>query len=73
MEVGRQDLVSEYVGRTASQTMEVLDKAKNGVLFIDEAYTLTSSDQDKGIGQESIDTILKYMEDHRDALVSTCL
>lgn len=69
VEVGRQDLVSEYVGRTASQTMEVLDKAKNGVLFIDEAYTLTSSDQDKGIGQESIDTILKYMEDHRDEIV----
>ena len=42
IEVSRQDLVSEFVGRTATQTFEILEKAKNGVLFIDEAYTLVN-------------------------------
>ncbi|WP_309306436.1 AAA family ATPase [Staphylococcus rostri] len=69
VEVSRQDLVSEYIGKTASQTLEILESARNGVLFIDEAYTLTYGDQDKGLGQEAIDTILKYMEDHREEIM----
>lgn len=69
VEVTRQDLVSEYVGQTASKTLEVLEKARHGVLFIDEAYTLTYQDNDKGVGQEAVDTIMKYMEDHRDEMM----
>ena len=69
IEVSRQDLVSEFVGRTATQTFEILEKAKNGVLFIDEAYTLVNNEGDKGTGQEAIDVILKYMEDYREEIM----
>lgn len=69
IEVYRKDLVSEYVGRTSTQTLEILEKAKNGVLFIDEAYTLVNNEGDKGAGQEAIDVILKYMEDYREKIM----
>ena len=69
IEVSRQDLVSEYVGKTATQTLEILEKARNGVLFIDEAYTLVNNENDKNVGQEAIDVILKYMEDHRENIM----
>lgn len=67
-ETDRGDLVAGYVGQTAIKTKEIIEKAMGGVLFIDEAYSLTNKD-DQGYGQEAIDTLLKEMEDHRDDFV----
>lgn len=69
VEVDRSGLVSGYVGQTALKTKEVCDKAKGGVLFIDEAYTLTSSEGKNDFGIEAVNTLLKYMEDYRDDFV----
>jgi len=65
VEVDRSELVAGYLGQTAMKTAEVVARAKGGVLFIDEAYSL-SGDQ---YGTEAIDTLVKEMEDHRDDLV----
>ena len=69
VEVDRSGLVAGYVGQTALKTQEVIDKALGGVLFIDEAYALTSNKGGSDYGQEAVDTILKAMEDHRDDLI----
>ena len=67
-EVSRSDLVGQYVGHTATQTKSVIDSAKGGVLFIDEAYSLCRGENDT-FGLEAIDTLVKCMEDNRDDLV----
>lgn len=68
VEVSRADLVGKYVGHTAAKVKEIFEKAKGGVLFIDEAYTL-SNDAEGGYGQEAIDMIVKLMEDYREDIV----
>ena len=68
VEVDRSQLVAGFVGQTAIQTQKKIQEAMGGVLFIDEAYTLSGGGAND-FGQEAIDTILKAMEDHRDDLI----
>lgn len=68
VETDRSGLVAGYIGQTAIQTKDMIKKALGGILFIDEAYTL-SRGSEKDFGKEAIDTLLKAMEDNRDDLV----
>jgi len=68
VEVERADLVGEYVGHTAQKTREQIKRALGGILFIDEAYTLAQGGS-RDFGQESIATLVRGMEEHRNDLV----
>ena len=63
IETDRSGLVAEYVGQTAIKTNKIIDAALNGVLFIDEAYSLVPEQRGQDYGQEAISTLLKRMDD----------
>ncbi|MDE6209252.1 MAG: AAA family ATPase [Lachnospiraceae bacterium] len=69
IETDRAGMVAGYMGQTAEKVTALADKAMGGILFIDEAYTLSNYKSEGDFGQEAIDTLLKIMEDRRDNLV----
>lgn len=69
MEVSRTDLIAGYQGQTAHKVKEVIEKAKGGVLFIDEAYSITENDHSDSYGRECLTTLTKALEDYREDLV----
>jgi SpoVK/Ycf46/Vps4 family AAA+-type ATPase len=71
VEVQSKDLIADYIGGTAIKTNNVIDNALDGVLFIDEAYSLSEQERG-GFGQEALETLLMRMEIERDRLVVIC-
>ena len=69
VETDRSGLVAGYVGQTAIKTQDRIKEAMGGILFIDEAYSLSASKGENDFGQEAIDTILKAMEDNREDFI----
>lgn len=69
IEVSRTDLIAGYQGQTALKVKKVIEQAKGGVLFIDEAYSLTENDHSDSYGRECLTELTKALEDYRDDLV----
>lgn len=69
VEASRTDLIAGYQGQTALKVKKVIEKAKGGVLFIDEAYSITENDQSDSYGRECLTELTKALEDYRDDLV----
>jgi hypothetical protein len=69
IEVTRKDLISGYLGRTAKKTMKIFKKAKNGVIFIDEAYSLGNTGNEDTYSKECIDIINKQLSENKDIIL----
>jgi Holliday junction resolvasome RuvABC ATP-dependent DNA helicase subunit len=69
VETARADLVDNVIGGTAIKTMKVCERALDGILLIDEAYALSASTLGNDFGKEAIETLMKFMEDHRDRII----
>lgn len=69
LEVSRTDLIAGYQGQTAHKVKKVIEKAKGGVLFIDEAYSITENDHSDSYGRECLTELTKALEDYRNDLV----
>lgn len=69
VEVSRTDLIAGYQGQTALKVKKIIEKAKGGVLFIDEAYSITENDHSDSYGRECLTELTKALEDYRDDLV----
>jgi Cdc6-like AAA superfamily ATPase len=69
VEVDRTELVAGYLGQTAMKTEGIINQAMDGVLFIDEAYSLAPQDSEDSYGDEAVNVLLKRMEDDRDRFV----
>lgn len=69
VEVSRTDLIAGYQGQTALKVKSVIEKAKGGVLFIDEAYSITENENSDSYGKECLTELTKALEDYRDDLV----
>lgn len=65
----RQDLIAGYLGQTAIKTAKLIDDAKGGVLFIDEAYSLASSEKEDSFAKECLDTLCEALSNHKDDLM----
>lgn len=68
VEVGKEDLVGKYIGHTEKKVLQKIEEAKGGILFIDEAYSLSASDSKRDFGYTVINTLVKQLDVHRGDL-----